>query len=420
MKLLYFIFIHVYPIIVRIASLKNEKAKLWIKGRKNIFDQLEKTNIQKSDFVVWIHCASLGEFEQGRPIIEAIKKQHNHVKIVLTFFSPSGYEVRKNYKYADWVFYLPMDSPQNAQRFFAIIQPKIIFFVKYEFWNFYLQEAKKQAVETILISGIFRETQPFFKWYGFFHRNMLRCFTQLFVQNNQSKKLLEKIGFNQQVIIHGDTRFDRVIATAAEFSSIEPIEKWIQKNKTVIVAGSTWYEDDVLLASLAKKHSHIQLIIAPHSIENNRIKECKELYNRPNLYSQIQDTNNNHQASNVLVIDNVGMLSRLYKYANICYVGGGFTKDGIHNILEAAVYGKPIIIGSNYQKYAEAIDLVKLQAVYPIKNALELEHLVNKLLNDIHLYKQASTESFNYVHQHKGATKLVEEYLYEKRLFTKL
>jgi len=418
LKLLYIIFIKLYPFIAQIISVKNDKAKLWIDGRKNIFQRLENTFSNNQSPVVWVHCASLGEFEQGRPIIESIKKNYSSHKILLTFFSPSGYEIRKNYPLADWVFYLPMDGKKAAKRFVHIVDPKLIFFVKYEFWFFYLKEAKRQSIPTLLISANFRANQPFFKWYGSFYRSMLASFTHVFVQNATSKKLLESIGFTNNVVtIHGDTRFDRVIENAAHFSEIPLINSFLNHSKQVIVAGSTWLQDDVLLAEFAAKNKEIYFIIAPHSVEKSRIENCKLLYQQAITFTELQEQKTT--TTNVLIIDNVGMLSNLYKYATICYVGGGFTKDGIHNVLEAAVYGKPVIIGPNYKKYTEAVELVAADGVISIKNALELEHQIQELLNDLNKYQQVCKQAQQYVLQKAGATKIVDEYIYENRLLTK-
>jgi len=420
-KLIYNIFIFLYPKAAWLISNKNVKAAQWIAGRKNLFPLLENAFRNNEDKVIWIHCSSLGEFEQGRPLIESIKKKNKEHKILLTFFSPSGYEVRKDYTGADWIFYLPMDSKINAKKFYAIVRPSLIIFVKYEFWFYYLNEAKKRNIPLLLISGVFREEQPFFKWYGSFHQQMLSCFTYLFIQNQSSAELLNSIGFQDNITVCGDTRFDRVIDIAEQFAPIEIIERFVQNNQ-VIVAGSTWTEDDEELDHYANTHPEIKFIIAPHDIDEDRIEECLSLYKNAILYSEIvnrksQDENIDLH-KNVLIIDNVGMLSQLYKYATICYVGGAFGDDGVHNVLEAAVYSKPVVFGPEYDKYFEAIELIDANGAFSIENALEAESVFNKLLNEEDTYKRMSADAGNYVRSKAGATEKILKYIYEKRLLT--
>ncbi|MDE3144659.1 MAG: 3-deoxy-D-manno-octulosonic acid transferase [Bacteroidota bacterium] len=416
MKLFYNIFIYLYPKIAWLISGKNAKAKQWINGRKHIFKSLENAFKNNTEKVIWVHCSSLGEFEQGRPIIEAIKKKEPYQKILLTFFSPSGYEVRKDYANADWIFYLPMDSFSHAKRFYDIVQPSLVVFVKYEFWFYYLNEAKQRNIPLLLVSGIFREDQPFFKWYGSFHKQMLDCFTYLFVQNESSATLLNNIGFKDNVAVCGDTRFDRVIDIAQQFKPIALVEIFIG-NHPVIVAGSTWTEDDEELDHFANTHPEIKFIIAPHVIEEERIRECLTLYKNSILYSEIVN-HKSHENKNVLIIDNIGMLSSLYKYATICYVGGGFGDDGVHNVLEAAVYNKPVVFGDEYDKYFEAGELIDADGAFAIESALEAEKIFHELLHDDKLYKQVSINAGNYVKSKSGATEKIMNYLYEKRLLT--
>ena len=335
----------------RVLSTTNSKAKLWIEGRKDIFEHLSVAFEHNKSEVIWAHCASLGEFEQGRPVMEQLKTQYPNAKILITFFSPSGYEVQKNYNGADWVFYLPADGKKNAKRFLNIVKPSIAIFIKYEFWFYYLDALKQREIQAILVSGNFRPNQIFFKWYGSFYRNMLQLFSHLFVQNEESKFLLTTIDITENVTVSGDTRFDRVIEIAEQFSSIKAIEKFIQHNK-VVVAGSTWTEDDEEMNHYANTHQDIKFIIAPHVIEEGRLQECLKLYKKSILFSQWQQqTDNSNNQYNVLIIDNVGMLSRLYKYGTICFVGGAFDGDGVHNVLEAAVFGNPVFYGPIYKKY---------------------------------------------------------------------
>ena len=419
-RFFYNLFVVFYPLVARIISVKNVKARLWIQGRKNIFRRLKDAFEHNQHKVIWVHCSSLGEFEQGRPVMEKLKQQYPQYKILLTFFSPSGYEVRKDYKGADWIFYLPMDSPIVAKRFFDIVNPSLVLFIKYEFWFYYLNEAKKRNIPLLLISGIFREGQPFFKWYGLFHRRMLQCFTHLFVQNEDVVLLLKSIGFDSKATVSGDTRFDRVVEIADNFLSISEVEKFIADNK-VIVAGSTWTEDDEELDHYANTHPEIKFIIAPHDIDEERLKDCSSLYKRSILYSEWKEQSGVGLTSkqyNVLIIDNIGMLSRLYAYATVCYVGGGFGDDGVHNVLEAAVYKKPVVFGPVYEKYLEAVGLIDEEGGFSIESALELEKILDELLLQGEDYDKYAANAGNYVKQHAGAVDKVMRYIEEKRLLT--
>lgn len=416
LKILYNIFIKLYPLVAFLISNRNKKAKLWVQGRKNIFDRLKMAFSNNNESIIWIHCSSLGEFEQGRPVIDALKLKYSKYKILLTFFSPSGFEVQKNYENADWVFYLPIDSPKNAQQFFDIVQPKFILFIKYEFWHYYLQEAKRRNIAIILISGVFRNTQPFFKWYGSFYKEILFCFNHFFVQNETSNKLLNQLTFTN-VTICGDTRFDRVLQIAENFKPLEEIEFFIGDSK-VIVAGSTWIEDDETLIHFLKANTTIKSIIAPHNINNERLKECLGIYKNAILYSDYIKSVNDYTKVNCLIIDNIGMLSRLYKYATIAYIGGGFGNDGIHNILEAAVYGKPLVFGPEYEKFIEAEDLIEQNGAISIDSAIALEEALNKLLKEESYLQQMAENAKIYVYAKGGATEKIMNYIYENRLLT--
>ncbi len=423
--------------VARLISGKNGKAKLWVAGRENIFQRLQEAFANNKGKVVWMHCSSLGEFEQGRPVIESIKKDNPSIKVLITFFSPSGYEIRKNYELADWVFYLPMDNDTNAARFYDIVKPSVVLFVKYEFWFYYLKEAKERNIPLLLISAIFRDSQPFFKWYGNFNRQMLGFFTMLFVQNDESVELLNSIGIKDNVAISGDTRFDRVLNIAQQFEPIPAIEAFIGNHQQVIVAGSTWLEDDEVLYHYAKMHPHIMFIIAPHDVQESRVDECVALYPDAITFSSwcsvdrlpltpdstSVSVNGNRSTEhpnepNIIIIDNIGLLSRLYKYATICFVGGGFGEDGVHNVLEAAVYGKPVIMGPEYGKYFEAEGLVDAKGAYSVESTIELEQIINKLFNDNLLYETVCNAAGDYVAIHAGATGIITKYIYEKRLLT--
>ncbi len=417
--ILYRLFTWLYPKIAWLISFYNPKARLWLKGRKAVFKKLAAAFHTNKKPVVWMHCASLGEFEQGLPVLESIRKQYPEYTFLLTFFSPSGYEVRKDYNGVDHVFYLPMDTPHHANRFLNIVQPSLILFVKYEYWYYYLQEADQRNIPVLLVSGIFRKDQPFFQWYGGLYRKMLGYFSQLIVQSQADAALLQTIGFQEKVIVSGDTRFDRVIEIAHHFQPIPAIEHFCGTHP-VIVAGSTWTEDDEELDHFANTHPNIRFIIAPHDIDEDRLQECLRLYKNAVLYSQYEKAYQSGKPipadKNVLIIDNVGMLSRLYHYATICYVGGGFGDDGIHNILEAAVYAKPVVFGPVYDKYFEAEELLNYGGAFSIEDSLELEALFKELLEDANEYQHAATASKAYVKSKAGASNKVMDYIEANRL----
>ncbi len=418
-KIFYNIFTSLYPFIANLISPFNPKAKKWVEGRNGLLQQIEKKLQGNATETIWVHCASLGEFEQGRPLIEDLRKVYPSYKIVLTFFSPSGYEVQKKYAFADYIFYLPMDSASNAKRFYDIIKPSLILFVKYEFWYHYLLQAQQRNIPLLLVSGIFRNSQPFFKSYGGFHRKMLGAFTHFFVQNNESIELLKSIQITN-ASLSGDTRFDRVLQIAGNFTDI-PDLKDFTANHTVIVAGSTWTEDDEELDHYSHIHTDYRFIIAPHDISEERIKECETLYKhavRYSTYQQLLQSKVPLQEINTIIIDNIGMLSRLYKYATICYVGGGFGGDGVHNVLEAAVYNKPVVFGPVYDKYFEAVELIDNGGAFTVDDALELEQQLDELFNDADTYKKACDNAGNYVHEKSGATGNIMQYIYAKRLLT--
>jgi 3-deoxy-D-manno-octulosonic-acid transferase len=390
-----------------------------------------------------MHCASLGEFEQGRPLLEAIKKRYPQAVVILTFFSPSGYEITtagntKKPGIADHIFYLPMDSPSNAARMVEAIKPSVVLWVKYEFWYYYLTELKQQRIPVLMVSGIFRESQPFFKWYGGIWREMLKSFSWFFLQNEDSQELLAAIGIQQNVSISGDTRFDRVIEIAQQFEPLPLIEAFCGNSK-VIVAGSTWEEDEEELIHYVKNNPQIKFIIAPHEIHEENIRDVQKEFAGAMLYSELlknsaadgrkvadntgttsglKTRNSKPETANVLIIDNIGMLSRLYHYADISFVGGGFEESGIHNVLEPAVYGKPVIFGPEYEKFAEAVDLVECGAGICIHNALELEKVLVELWENEALLRQKSEAAKNYVYSKAGATWDIMDHIQEKRLLT--
>lgn len=400
----------------------NEKARLWLGGRRGIFDRLRSAINRKSgQELVWMHCASLGEFEQGRPLLEAVRSRYPEAAILLTFFSSSGYEIRKNYDKADSVFYLPYDSPSHARLFLSIVQPTLVLWIKYEYWYYYLGEIKKRNVPLLLISAIFRKEQLFFHWYGSLHREMLRYFTHLFVQTAESEQLLRSIGIGGQTSVTGDTRFDRVIEIAGQFEPIPLIEEFCAGHP-VIVAGSTWDDDEEELDHFANIHPELRFIIVPHEIHAAHLKDIRRLFKHAILHSEYQQIKASGQPderllqAHVLVIDNIGMLSRLYRYATITYVGGGFGESGVHNILEAAVYGKPVVFGPVYDKYAEAEELLESGGAFSIRNALELEKTLNRLLHNYHEYRQVCEASRRYVYAKSGAKQKIMDYISVHRL----
>ena len=403
---------------IRIASLWNKKAKLWINGRKDLFKILRSTYKVTHQKKVWMHCASLGEFEQGRPVLKKLKEDYPDLSVVITFFSPSGYEIAKNDKDFKLVFYLPMDSPSHAKKLLNILKPDIILWVKYEYWNYYLQEIKRRNIPLILISGVFRSNQVFFKWYGGFYRKMLECFTHFFVQNLSSKEQLQKLIVEEKISVSGDTRCDRVINIAENFTEIYAIAAFCE-NKKVIVAGSTWEDDEAEWTHFVKIHPEIKFIIAPHEIDQENLDDVKKEFPGSVFYSDyLKENGEDFSNTNCLIIDNIGMLSRLYKYATITYVGGGFGYNGLHNILEPTVYGKPVIFGPEYEKNFEAEELIDCTGAISIENALELEKVVNNLLNDQEEIISRGEAAKNYVYNNAGASQKIISYIQKKRLLT--
>lgn len=406
MGLLYNLAIHKYNLAIKFASLFNRKAAQWIKGRKGLFKKIESAIDAKSEHkIAWFHCASLGEFEQGRPVIEAFQQKYPTYKILLTFFSPSGYEVRKNYEKADWVFYLPNDTAANAKRFISQVNPAIAFFIKYEFWFNYLKEINKNHIPVYVVSAIFRPGQHFFKWYGSWFRKGLRRLNGIFVQNETSYKLLQNIGINN-VWISGDTRFDRVTELVKNPGSFPLIERFAF-GKTIFLGGSTWPPDEAIIAGMFQKlDKKLKLIIAPHEVHKEHIKQMLQIFNEePLLYSEAD--NQNVTDHNILIIDSIGILSQLYQYAHYTYIGGGFNKAGIHNTLEAATYGKPIFFGPNYSKFQEAVDLVERKGAFSVTYEEELSSGMQNLLSNIRLYEKTARTSAAYVSEKQGATKQI-------------
>lgn len=418
--ILYNLFLWLYQAGVKIVSPWNRKAAAWVKGRKGIFRTISQAGI-KGRQRVWMHCASLGEFEQGRPVIESLRKLYPDITVIISFFSPSGYEIRKNYPGADHTFYLPMDSAVNAKRFLDLVDPSLVLWIKYDYWYYYLRELRKREIPALLISPLFRPDQPFFKWYGNIHRLMLDSFHAFFVQNTGSKQLLETLGIVQSVFVGGDTRFDRVADIAGNTEPIPLIASFCADHR-VIVAGSTWEEDEEELDHYANTHPDIRFIIAPHEIEEDNLRDIEALYRNTIRYSELEKQPSaaigQRPTANVLIIDNIGMLSRLYYYATICYVGGGFGDDGVHNVLEAAVYGRPVITGPVIDKYVEVMELAETGGVIIIDNALEAESAFNRLFEDEEEYDFHCKAARDYVNARRGATEKIIRYIQENRLLT--
>jgi 3-deoxy-D-manno-octulosonic-acid transferase len=419
--IIYNIFLLGFKVVTTIASLFDSKAKKWLQGRRKIFDKIS-ASVSAADKKIWFHCSSLGEFEQCLPLMERVRRDYPAYKILLTFFSPSGYEARKDYKGVDWIFYLPLDGALSAKKFLGLVDPSLVIFIKYDLWYYYIREVNKRKIPLLLVSAVFRPGTVFFRWYGIMQRRMLSLFTQVFVQNNSSKELMRTIHLDKICSVGGDTRFDRVSAIAASWQPIPAIEKFIGKNK-LIVAGSTWPEDEQALQELFRKVNHpaISLVIAPHDIHPNRIREVQQAFPGSIVFSALQNENMDLGGKpGVLVIDNIGMLSQLYKYATIAYVGGGLSKTGVHNVLEAAVYAKPVVFGSNYHAYAEAVGLVDRGGAIVIekgKNSMLLEQIQN-LLGDGEAISNYGHRAGEFVKNNMGATEKLMQYIQEKRLLT--
>ncbi|MBN1144591.1 MAG: 3-deoxy-D-manno-octulosonic acid transferase [Bacteroidales bacterium] len=403
MTLIYYILVHLAYIMAMPLALFSKKTRLWFTGRfrwRRKIDQWQRASGQ----VFWFHAASLGEFEQGLPVMESMKTRVPGSQLVLTFYSPSGYEVRKNFEKADLVTYLPLDTAYNAKKFIARIKPDAAFFIKYEFWYGYLKQLNEMHIPCFLISGIFRPEQVFFRWYGFWFRRIPDLFSHLFVQDKASESLLNSSGISR-VTVSGDTRFDRVTALAAKRQPVA-IAGDFSASAFCLIAGSTWPADEDMLVEYINKDSHgMKFIMAPHEIGRNHISRLTaQLKNRHILFSEYHKERATDKQ--VLIIDNVGMLSSLYRYGHCAYVGGGFGK-GIHNILEAAVFGIPVIFGPNYHKAREAVEMTEAGAAFCVKSPAELSGIINKLAADSKFLELASRKARLYVQQNTGAAETI-------------
>lgn len=410
MRVFYFIGIALFRLGFFLAASFHAKAKRWQQGRKNLFPELEKAFAENKP-TLWFHCASLGEFEQGRPLMEEIRSRYPHYHILLTFFSPSGYEVRKNYAGADYVCYMPSDTPAHAQRFLSIVKPVAAFFVKYEFWYFHLEALRKQNVPHYLVSGIFRERQPFFKWYGNWFRKALQGYAAIFAQDDESLKRVQTIS-GVTALFSGDTRFDRVLQITAGAKEIQLAGAFADGHK-VLVAGSSWPPDEELLVDFLHTNTAVKLLIAPHEIGEEKInaviarfRKCKSLQDAGSIVRFSQADATSAADARVLVIDNVGMLSSLYRYGQIACIGGGFGA-GIHNTLEAAVWGMPVLFGPNFEKFNEAKALLKNGAGFTYTDSKTFAAQLNNLLNDPEKLTHAGVQARDFVKSNAGATAIV-------------
>ncbi|WP_016990810.1 3-deoxy-D-manno-octulosonic acid transferase [Flavobacterium sp. ACAM 123] len=404
MLFLYHIVIKITGSVLNFIAFFNSKIKLFVEGRKTVFATLEQ-KITPSDKTIWFHAASLGEYEQGLPIIEKIKEKYPLHKIVLTFFSPSGYEVRKNNTVADATVYLPLDSKENARRFLETVHPDMVFFIKYEYWLNYLNELHKQNTPTYLVSGIFREQQMFFKWYGGFYRKALDTFTYFYVQNEASKKLLGRLG-KTNVAVSGDTRFDRVAAILEKDNTVDYISQFKNDSLTIVV-GSSWPKDEALLLDFINTNTlNVKFIIAPHNIKCEQIDQLKNsIIKKTVLFSEKQEEN--LADFDVFIIDTIGILTKIYSYADIAFVGGGFGKTGVHNLLEPATFGVPIVIGPNYSNFAEAIALVNMGGCVSVSDKTELIAAFKDLIVDPNFRREKGHICSTFVQMNKGATNII-------------
>ena len=404
MLFLYNFIVQIADFLLKIVALFSPKIKLFVEGRKSVFKTLE-SKINATDKTIWFHAASLGEYEQGLPVIERIKEKFPNHKIVLTFFSPSGYEIRKNNFVADVTTYLPLDTKKNARHFLSLVHPEMVFFIKYEYWPNYLTELRKLCFPTYLISGIFRKNQLFFKWYGGFYRTALNTFTYFFVQNESSKKSLLELG-KTNVAISGDTRFDRVASILEKDNSLDFIEAF--KNDTLtIVAGSSWPKDENVLVDYINQTSEkIKFIIAPHNIKEEQIQELKNSISKKVVLFSEKSTKNLADFD-VFIIDTIGILTKIYSYADIAYVGGGFGNPGVHNILEPATFGVPIVIGPNFSHFAEATALVNMEGCISISNKKELMNTFSNLIASEDIRHEKGHVCSTFVKMNKGAAAII-------------
>jgi len=399
--------------LILLSPLFSPKMDLFVKGRKSVINTLKNT-LEKGDKTLWFHCASLGEYEQGVPVIKKTKEEFPDYKIIVSFFSPSGFEVKKNNTLADCTVYLPLDTPKNAKNFIDLVQPSVAIFIKYEFWPNYLFELKKKNIPTILVSGLFRKDQIFFKFYGGFMRRILNSFSHFFVQDQLSKSLLEQIKF-EAVTVSGDTRFDRVNDQLLMNNELDFMNLFKQ-DLFCLVCGSTWPEDEsILIHHINNFSNNTKFIIAPHEVTKKRVENIKKkLKVKTVLYSERGTTNISD--CQVLIIDTIGLLTKIYNYANVAYIGGGMGETGLHNILEAATFGVPIIIGKNYTHFPEAKKLKELNGLFSVATPQEFTHVFNQLKTDTSFCEKTGVISKNFILNNRGATNTVLNYLQQLKI----
>ena len=400
--MIYNLTMYILELGIKLAALFSDKPAKMVKGHREVFDLL-KSKIDRNAQYIWFHAASLGEFEQGRPLIERIRKEYPQYKILQTFFSPSGYEVRKNYDGADIVCYLPIDTPANAKKFIELVNPCMVFFVKYEFWHNYLNTLYQKGIPTYSVSSIFRPNQIFFRWYGKSYQQVLKTFAHLFVQNEESKQLLAGIGVKNTTVV-GDTRFDRVLDICAAAKQLPLVQKF-KGDALTFVAGSSWGPDEDIFIKYFNAHPEMKLIIAPHVVNDGHLKEIESKLQRSSI-RYTQATEENVGKADCLIIDCYGLLSSIYRYGEISYIGGGFGV-GIHNVLEAAVYGIPVIFGPNNKKFREAQHLLANKGGFEIHGYDDFEQLMNKFLTDEAYLKQSGKAAGDYVKGNAGAMELI-------------
>jgi 3-deoxy-D-manno-octulosonic-acid transferase len=411
MHFLYNIGIRFYRFLIWVVSCRNPKAKKWLAGRKNLFDRMQK-EILSGEPLLWFHVSSLGEFEQARPVMEGVKRDFPGYRILLTFYSPSGYELRKDYPLADYVYYLPLDTPRNASRFLDIVKPDKAFFVKYEFWYNFLTELKKREIPTFIFSALFRPSQFFFRPWGKWFRKALRAYTHIFVQNQSSFEVLHHFGFDN-VSVSGDTRLDRVAQIARAAAELPKLEVFCQGEK-VIAGGSTWPEDEALFIRYINECSHpVKFVIAPHEVNPDSIGRITKALLKPFVLYSADSTAQQLENASVLIVDGYGYLVSVYRYAKIAYIGGGFT-TGIHSILEPAVYGMPVVFGPDYHKFHEAIEMIQLGAAHSVLNYDELNDLFESYFTDEKRLSNESHFASQYVESNRGATEKIVRYFFEK------
>jgi 3-deoxy-D-manno-octulosonic-acid transferase len=411
--LLYHFFLWLYRAGIGVYSLFDAKAAKWVNGRRQWREKISVA-LPPGKKNIWVHCSSLGEFEQGRPLIEALKAKYPNHRLVISFFSPSGYEVRKDFPHADLVCYLPLDGKKNAKDFIRLINPALAVFVKYEFWYYYLHELHEINTPVIVVSAAFRKGQAFFRWYGRLFRSLLDCFSWIFVQDEASEKLLAGIGLSKNVSVSGDTRYDRVSTIAAKKMVIRIAEEFKSSGK-LIIAGSTWPGDEKLLRQcMEHMPGNWKLVIAPHEIDATHIRAIRALFDNDVLLYSAFSANSTQSVSRVLIIDNIGLLSGLYAYGDIAFIGGGFQKSGIHNVLEPAVFGLPVVFGPEYKKFPEAKRLVELGFGFPVTSTETAEVIFQRLISDDAQRDQIKNSLQKFMAENTGATGKILELIEQK------